>query len=423
MTSNMEVASTLGVGDPASVDRLNSRFYSRFPFPRPPLTFPRLADPLFETMMLNQSLGDFTHTVVPAAARIWVAGCGTNQAVYTALRFPRATVVGSDLSRVSLDAAGASAASMGVTNLELRQESLNQVLYFEEFDYIICTGVIHHNANPAGTLSRLARALRRDGVLELMVYNRWHRLFNAAFATAVRTLSQAGGRAPSLEDELALARVLADTEPMASNPHVAPFRRAHESHLADALIQPVEYSYTVETLEALLAECGLALMLPCFDQFDCANDRSWTLDLAARDVRRRVEALSDVVRWQLANLLMMEQAPFLWFYVRHRRSDGDGRYEIAVNDDFLDRVFTPAATTLRNYVHGPDGGYTLSSEAVRYPLRHRDAGVRAVVDMADGRLTTREIMDRLHHDPANHKIVTDLRMRTTTPMSPYLRAL
>src|SRR6185295_2848657 len=133
---------------PASVDAANRQFYARFPFPWPPQAFPRLEDPEFETVMVNQSLGDFSHRTVPGDARIWVAGCGTNQAVYTALRFPRATVVGSDLSPASLEICRTTAASLGVTNLSLRQESLNEVTYQEEFDYILSTGVIMVNAEP-----------------------------------------------------------------------------------------------------------------------------------------------------------------------------------------------------------------------------------------------------------------------------------
>src|ERR1051325_10199909 len=157
--------------DVESVDAANAEFYSKFPYPWPPMTFPRLDDPDFETVMLNQSLGDFTHRTIPADGNIWVAGCGTNQAVYTALRFPRASVVGSDISPGSLAMARRNADALGISNLELRQESLNHVTYRERFDYVLNTGVIHHNAEPERPLATLARALRPDGVLELMVYN------------------------------------------------------------------------------------------------------------------------------------------------------------------------------------------------------------------------------------------------------------
>ena len=74
---------------PEAVDAANREFYARFPYPWPPMSFPRVEDPDFETIMLNQSVGDFDRHTIPPDAKIWVAGCGANQAVYTALRFPR----------------------------------------------------------------------------------------------------------------------------------------------------------------------------------------------------------------------------------------------------------------------------------------------------------------------------------------------
>ena len=131
-----------------SVDQLNARFYGNFPYPWPPMKFVTLTDPYFETTMLNQNLGYWEDSVIPKNPKIWVAGCGTNQAVITALKFPEATVLGSDISTKSLDICSNTSTKLGISNLELKEESLNKITYKEKFDYIISTGVIHHNANP-----------------------------------------------------------------------------------------------------------------------------------------------------------------------------------------------------------------------------------------------------------------------------------
>src|SRR5256885_11569458 len=86
------------IGPIDSVDKLNAEFYRKFPYPWPPMKFDVIQDPYFETVLLNQSLGDWENTTIPKDPRIWVAGCGTNLAVFTALRFPKASVLGSDLS-------------------------------------------------------------------------------------------------------------------------------------------------------------------------------------------------------------------------------------------------------------------------------------------------------------------------------------
>ena len=213
--------------------------------------------------------------------RVWVAGCGTNQAVITALRFPRATVVGSDLSPHSLEITANNAKQLGITNLELRQETLNESSYADEFDYIICTGVIHHNADPSFTLRKLTSALKRDGILELMVYNRYHSLATVPFQKAVQILASGAGQ-PDLDTQVQLARALVAELKMdnlsAGALSVSSVSEISDSQFADLLVQPVWRSYTVESLEDLCSTAGLAIVAPCLNQFDVARDcYRWSL--------------------------------------------------------------------------------------------------------------------------------------------------
>jgi SAM-dependent methyltransferase len=408
-----------------SVDLANREFYARFPYPWPPKTFPRLEDEGFEAVMLNQSLGDFSHRTVRPDARLWVAGCGTNQAVYTALRFPQSAVIGSDLSPTSLHMCERTAASLGLRNLTLRQESLNEVSYREAFDYIICTGVIHHNAEPAKVLATLARALRPQGVLELMVYNRFQRTPLSAFQRAVRAVTRHEGRPTSYEEELAVARALSGTQGLALGEKVAAWLRdTPESQCADALIQPVEYSYTVESLNRLAHDANLQLLLPCFNQFDQSASYTWSVRFATRELQDRIDDLPDVVRWQIVNLLFMERSPMLWFLLTPRREPCDEHYERRVNDAFLDRRFVRASTTLRNYVRdGQGGGYTLSASPVTYPAARTRGPIRDVIERADGARPMRQILDEVGIDVSSQADVAQMRVQTTTSLCPYLRAV
>jgi SAM-dependent methyltransferase len=409
---------------PEAVDVANREFYARFPYPWPPMSFPRLEDPDFETVMLNQSTGDFDHRTIAPDARIWIAGCGANQAVYTALRFPEATIVGSDLSPTSLQTTERNAKTLGITNLTLRQESLNDVTYREEFDYVVNTGVITIMPVPEKPLSNIARALRPDGVLELMVYNRFHRTFTTAFQKAVRTITRHNGRVSSYEEELAVAKAIAATEPMASSHHMWPFRNVHDSKFADALIQPVELSYTVESLNALVGECGLELTLPCYDQFSQSMNALWTMSFSTAELQERFDRLPDVVRWQVANLLLLDRSPLLWFFVRRRHEPNAGRYEVCVREEFLNRKFVRARSTLRNFVRrATDLDYKLAPSATSYPFKPKDNLLRNIVERADGCLTMRDILNDLGVDTTNHKAVTDIRVRTTTSLCPQLRAV
>ena len=226
-----------------STDSLNANFYGRFQFPWAPAAFDAPTDPEFETVMLNQSLGSWDHSLIPAYAKIWVAGCGTNQAVFTALRFPNATILATDLSTTYLDTSTITARQLGISNVEFRLESINHVNSENEFDYIICTGVIHHNANPQVSLARLSRALKPNGILELMVYNRYHRIETTAFQKAVRILAGTTSAA-NFEGEMQVAQeiIAGFNMPNRMVQFLENYKDCPESKLADSLLQPIEYS-------------------------------------------------------------------------------------------------------------------------------------------------------------------------------------
>jgi SAM-dependent methyltransferase len=404
------------------VDAANQEFYKKFPFPWPPMTFPCLEQPDFETVMLNQSIGDFGTRTIPADPKIWIAGCGTNQAIYTALQFPNAKIVGSDLSSTSLSIGKRTARSLGIANVELRQENLNEVTYCCEFDYIISTGVIHHNAEPQRVLQRIARALRPNGIIELMVYNRFHRTFTTAFQKAVRTITRYNSSCPSYDEELEIARSISASQPIASSRAMAGFRDTGDSRFADALIQPVEWSYTVESLDAMAAACGLELLLPCYNQWDHIDAKSWAIKFSTPELQARVDALPDVVRWQVTNLLLMEKSPMLWFYLRRHDGSTSGCYEDEVNERFLNGRFVRASAKMRNYVRPATSlQYKLSPASIPYPPKHESDLVQRVVESANGQLTVRQILRNLGVNITDRKAIADLRTQTTTSCCPYLR--
>src|SRR5215216_3241077 len=326
-SENLELVESIG-----SVDALNAKFYGRYPYPWTPMTFHYYEDKAFDGVMLNQSVGDFEHCMIPADPSVWVAGCGTNQAVYTALRFQRGSVRGSDLSASSLQLCEDTARSLNITNLELVRESLNDISYKDRFDYVICTGVIHHNAEPRAVLEKIVAALKPTGVLELMVYNRYHRTQTTAFQKAVRLFGKGGGRA-DFESDLSIAKriihSLPGSSPMAA--WLSEYKDSPEARTADSLLQPVEYSYTVESLADLAASCGLELILPCIDEFDKALElTSWDMEFEDPQLRSQYESLPDLDRWQVTNLLMLEKSPMLWFYMQRKDSGRERKTEAEV---------------------------------------------------------------------------------------------
>ncbi len=112
--------------------------------------------------------------------RALVAGGGTGDAtIYLAeqLRDTGAEVVHVDLSAASIDIARQRAALRRLDNIRWIQGSLLDIpgLDIGRFDYINCSGVLHHLADPDEGLSVLATALKEDGALGLMVYGQYGR--------------------------------------------------------------------------------------------------------------------------------------------------------------------------------------------------------------------------------------------------------
>ena len=147
-------------------------FYERHPYPPP-------VDSLESYRLLwhdrQRRRADF-HLVWPARyyredQSILIAGCGTSQAAKHALRWPMARVTGVDFSATSVRHTEALKRKYDLRNLEVRQLAVEDVgALGATFDQIVCTGVLHHLADPAAGLAALRDVLRPDGAMHLMVY-------------------------------------------------------------------------------------------------------------------------------------------------------------------------------------------------------------------------------------------------------------
>lgn len=407
------------------VDQINKKFYGRYKYPWPPLVFPGYPANIM-TLFLNQDVGCWGHNRVPLNATIWVAGCGTNQALFTALKFPQAKVLATDISTQSLEVCRANAQQIGVTNLQLEEKSLNDIEYEDAFDYIICTGVVHHNANPEATLHKISRALKRNGVLELMVYNYFHRIMNVACQKAIRNFYDAAS-AIDIDLELKLLKQLvADFQ---YNNLMGNFikgrAKMHEAEMTDDLVQPVEYSYTIESLNELAGNCNLEFLSNCQNQFDELNNAyTWNMQFKDSYLRDLYNSLPDVKRWQISNLLLFNESPMLWFYFQRKDSDIMRNTEQQLCDTFLATRFRKHSFQVSNYFLNIDGKYKLNSKGVQHPLDNNITApiLREIYKIADPAYTMKEIFSRLNI-PLDFYEVNSARIKLTTSRFPYLLAV
>ena len=103
--------------------------------------------------------------------RILSAGCGTNQAAHLAYNNPDCSVLGIDLSEASIANQRRLADKHALKNLKVEQRNILDLgSSAERFDLIVCTGVLHHMAEPQDGMNALASVLSPQGVIYAMLY-------------------------------------------------------------------------------------------------------------------------------------------------------------------------------------------------------------------------------------------------------------
>ncbi len=187
---------------------------------------------------------------------ILVAGCGTMQAAHYAIRWPRAHVVGIDASAASVAHARELKRKHTLDNLDLHHLALERAGELgQPFEQVVCTGVLHHLADPGAGLRALQGVLAPGGAMHLMVYAPYGRAGIYMLQEYCRRL----GIGRTERDVRELAATLKALPP--DHP-IAPLLRnspdfASVAGLADALLHPNDRAYSVPQLMGLLRDAGL----------------------------------------------------------------------------------------------------------------------------------------------------------------------
>jgi len=232
-------------------------FYERYPYP-PPID--DLAAYRQRWQDRERRRADF-HLFWPTRPyredhSILVAGCGTSQAAKYAIRWPAARITGIDFSATSIRHTEQLKRKYGLDNLLIAQLPLERVGELgETFDQVICTGVLHHLADPALGLRALRSVLEPQGAMHLMVYAPYGRTGIYMLQEFCRRI---GFRAPEgdIGELLAALKPLPEGHPMARLLREAPDFRS-EAGLADALLHPQDRAYSVPQLFEFLNANGL----------------------------------------------------------------------------------------------------------------------------------------------------------------------
>ena len=234
-----------------------SQFYTRHPYPPPVANLDRARD---EWRDEDRHRAEYhlmwPHRPYRADLDILVAGCGTWQAAKYAVCRPDARVVGIDVSATSIEHTEKLKRQYNLTNLELRRLPLEHVGELERsFDLIVCTGVLHHLADPDAGLRALRPVLRTSGVLYLMVYAPYGRTGVYMLQDYCRRL-RLGTSDPEIHDLVATLQALPQSHPLVTLLRGSRDARNPDA-LADALLNPRDRSYSVPQLVDFIDRNGL----------------------------------------------------------------------------------------------------------------------------------------------------------------------
>ena len=291
--------------------------YEELPYP------PR--DPERERHRLIQRMGDnlivLNHHCFGGARdfradfRALVAGGGTGDStIYLAeqLRGLGGRVVHIDLSTASMAIARERARIRGLANIDWVNASIMDIprLGLGQFDYINCTGVLHHLASSEAGLRLLADALKEGGAILLMLYGKYGR---RAVYDMQELLRAYVPRDAAIAEKIRLAREL-----LAALPPTNSFVRDMDTWrreisddgfgdpgLYDLLLHSQDRCFTVPEIYALADSARLQLLgfidrADAYDPLTILNDKAQTARLESLGLPAR-QAIAELMRSDIAS--------------------------------------------------------------------------------------------------------------------------
>ena len=149
-------------------------FYKESPFPN------YKSDDDKSTILEKGNKNYLTHEFKKFAGfkkNILEVGCGTGQfSIYFAIGTNN-NIVGLDPTIYSLDLAASFAEKNNINNVEfINADIFDDVLKDEFFDFLWCSGVLHHTKDPYGAFKIMIKSLKKEGYVLIGLYNKIGRI-------------------------------------------------------------------------------------------------------------------------------------------------------------------------------------------------------------------------------------------------------
>jgi SAM-dependent methyltransferase len=338
--------------------------------------------------------------------RALIAGGGTGEAlVHLAeqMRGYQAEIIYLDMSRASMEVAKKRIEIRGLDNVIWVHESLLNIpkLGLGQFDYINCSGVLHHLADPPAGLKILADSLKDDGAMGLMLYAKYGRLAVYPLQEALRLINR---DEPNLQKRVDNAKAILSNLPP-TNWFIQSsgiFMREIQSDIGiyDLLLHAQDRAYSIPELYDYLEGAGLQLVHLLHDGYtqagDLYNPAAYLADAALRE---KVVGFSKRDQQTLAELLHGQIAKHT-FYAAKRVPERPRLEDLEVIPIFGFDIQDGAEKILNLISEPPDGdsltithpGTKVSSTLIK--TRH----LAALFSQVDGRRPLREILRRVAGD-------------------------
>lgn len=343
----------------------------------------------------------FTHRF-----RALIAGGGTGDAtIFMAeqLRATDARIVHLDLSKASIKIARERAKIRGLTNIDFIHDSLLNLpqLKLAPFDYINCSGVLHHLADPNAGLKALKTVLVPGGAMGLMLYGSIGRIGVYQMQEMLGLLDD-GVSTPA-------ARISQAKQLLTALPDTSWFKRGAEMYgdsartdadIYDMFLHSQDRSYTIEQLYEWLADQhGYHIILSDVQRGRFPYLPDMTLRHDAHALRVRVRAMPARAQHAMSELIMGD-------LVKHSFYLTETADAVAAYGD---------ADMVPFYFHEPLTGIALepvftSDDGAPITLHHAYLGMTVKVDAGrysakilrhiDGTLSFREIFNKVRAEPA-----------------------
>jgi SAM-dependent methyltransferase len=308
---------------------------------------------------------------------ILVAGCGTNQAAAFAYRNPAAKVVGVDISQPSLDHQQYLKDKHALANLELRLLPIEELPTLGlDFDLVVCTGVLMVMADPLAGMKALARCVRPDGAIGVMLYAKYGRIGVELLLSLFRDLGlrQDDASVHMVKETLSL---LPPGHPLNGYRKIAP-ELEFDTALVDTFLHGRDRSYTVDECIDLVTSAGLEF------QGWFLKSPYYPFDLLAppNGFYSAVNALPEAKLWSVMERVQTTNACHFFLACRPERPKESYTIDFSA-DDSLDYVplFRLRCGLSGNEIFRSD--WRLGLNAAQVPF----------VQQVDGRRTIREIAE------------------------------